>query len=221
MSNKAETHKEIDTLCWKCRNAVPTQKNGCTWSIAGKPVEGWTAIRSVEREESIKRDACYTVINCPMFAPDNGKEQMDGTNNAFKGLGLAVVTQCVVDYRDCLRKMRDDGDFYKLCMMRRKQYVKIRNWIYARKQVASRKGNTKMFDFLNDKKVKLRKRFQPYRLYAERGYRTEQMLKSCEWFFHTEEFLDYSDMDGVRIMHMIQEEVEAEGKGNDGGEREV
>ena len=30
-----------------------------------------------------------------------------------------------------------------------------------------------------------------------------------------------SDMDGVRIMHMIQEEVEAEGKENDGRKREV
>lgn len=203
---------QTETLCWKCRHSVPTLKNGCPWSKDGEEVDGWLAIRTPEREEVYGRSRCYMVINCPMFQPDTKGQKMDGSDNAFRSLGLAVVTQCVLDYREYLGQYLDDGEFMEYCIAKRKQYVKIRDWIYGKKQRASRRNDKQMFDFLTDKRNKLKKMYAPYKEYADRGWRAKERIKSCEWFFQTETFVDYSDMDGVRIMHMIQDELKAERK---------
>ena len=42
---------EPPSICWECKNAVPDEKYGCTWSISGGkvPVEGWDAEPTVIR----------------------------------------------------------------------------------------------------------------------------------------------------------------------------
>lgn len=66
----AETPKS--TLCWKCRNAVPSGdgKYGCSWSLSFIPVEGWYAIPR-------PRDS-FCVISCPNFISD--KEDYNGSD---------------------------------------------------------------------------------------------------------------------------------------------
>lgn len=68
-SQKSETRKCNQTLCWDCANAVPSYRKGtgCSWSKHFKPVEGWTAEKT-ELPASYKREiASYLVIECPNF----------------------------------------------------------------------------------------------------------------------------------------------------------
>ena len=209
-----------DTLCWRCKHSVPTLSAGCSWSRHGTPVDGWTAYHDLDREYTYFRHGCYKVISCPKFEPDTNMK-MNGTLNAYRGLGYAIATQCVRDYREYYGQLLDDGDWFDLCIKRRKQYIKVREWVYGKRQRAKRRGNKKMYEFLGDKKHKLKKRYEPYKKGAERGYRARQLVKSCEHYFHTEEWLEYCDMDGDRVMKLIQEDVIRQRKEKHGREREV
>lgn len=70
---------EAETLCWRCKNAVPGAKYGCSWSRGFKPVDGWTA-----RETKIMRsageyyyaDTSYLVKKCPEYIPDKPKPKV-------------------------------------------------------------------------------------------------------------------------------------------------
>ena len=62
------------TLCWHCRNAVPSPESGagCSWSLGGTPVKGWKAQR---RDIHGYKDGewtpgvieSYRVQSCPEF----------------------------------------------------------------------------------------------------------------------------------------------------------
>ena len=58
------------TICWDCRNAVPGEDRGCSWSKKGKPVPGWDAQRrdvmSYDRHGSTYVES-YVVRACPEF----------------------------------------------------------------------------------------------------------------------------------------------------------
>ena len=58
------------TLCWKCKNAVPGPEAGCPWSERFEPVEGWeaefTQVRSQRNRARIEVES-YCVIKCPLF----------------------------------------------------------------------------------------------------------------------------------------------------------
>lgn len=56
-----------DTLCWSCKNAVPSQNCGCNWSREFKPVEGWTAERRDLKISRGKTVESYLVVKCPKF----------------------------------------------------------------------------------------------------------------------------------------------------------
>lgn len=53
------------TICWDCKNAVPDEKNGCSWSRELKPVDGWTAMPP---RSGVK--GSYKVIKCPKYKGD-------------------------------------------------------------------------------------------------------------------------------------------------------
>lgn len=61
------------TLCWDCKNAVPTldRKCGCSWSRWFRPVEGWEAVRKDVRVISggtqERMSESYIVKKCPQF----------------------------------------------------------------------------------------------------------------------------------------------------------
>lgn len=58
--------KQKETLCWSCKNAVPSKKAGCSWSEKFEPVEGWIADKTFTKCVS---DNCpsYFVRKCPEF----------------------------------------------------------------------------------------------------------------------------------------------------------
>lgn len=71
---KEKGHKdfrESETLCWKCKHAIPdrSQGRGCSWSKNLQPVEGWTA------EEKTVTDNWHTITSycvkkCPLYEED-------------------------------------------------------------------------------------------------------------------------------------------------------
>ena len=76
-----------NTLCWRCKNAVPNMEKtcGCSWSRDFIPVESWEAIetsiycqrwdnRTKTRDASIGTKS-YIVISCPEFVPDGREEK--------------------------------------------------------------------------------------------------------------------------------------------------
>ena len=52
-----------DTICWKCKHAVPSlwKGTGCEWSRKLQPVPGWKAVKTKSYREG------YKVIKCPKF----------------------------------------------------------------------------------------------------------------------------------------------------------
>lgn len=50
-----------EQLCWSCANCY----GGCSWSREFKPVEGWTAKRSIKADVDT-----YSIIKCPEYCYD-------------------------------------------------------------------------------------------------------------------------------------------------------
>lgn len=79
-TNMAPQFQKTRTLCWECRNAVPDDDHGCSWSRRLDPVEGWDAVET----SAIRIDGGYErritsalVLGCPEFVPD----KKDNDNN--------------------------------------------------------------------------------------------------------------------------------------------
>lgn len=49
-------------LCWDCKNACC----GCSWSLTGKPIPGWTATK-VTNKDGLQT---YAITDCPEFVRD-------------------------------------------------------------------------------------------------------------------------------------------------------
>lgn len=69
--------KKKDTICFDCENAVPNNETGkgCSWSRCFKPVEGWTAEKTVIVNRDRSDEKTYTtdsfaVYECPKFVSD-------------------------------------------------------------------------------------------------------------------------------------------------------
>jgi len=57
------------TLCWFCRNAVPSLETGCSWSEQLNPVPGWRATENIVMYNE-KPKTSYTVHWCPEYVRD-------------------------------------------------------------------------------------------------------------------------------------------------------
>lgn len=73
---KANTRKPHETLCWRCKNAVPNPSIGvgCAWSMHFKPVPNWDAMQTqvnttdyIKDSDRRRATASYIVITCPKF----------------------------------------------------------------------------------------------------------------------------------------------------------
>lgn len=201
MTKEREGKYLSKSLCWSCRHAVPTEDLGCPWSINEREINGWVAQPSKIHSKG------YQVMFCPLYERDSKPEKMCGDDIAYVRLGFAVATQCVDDYRLAYEKQYLNEDWYALCIKRRKEYERVRDWIYGKKARARRRRNDKMLDYMDDIHERFKKRFTPYFHDAYVGEEVKKTLKSCQWFFQTEEFQCYTDMDGMRVMHTIEREV--------------
>lgn len=201
MAREREGRYLSKSLCWRCKHAVPTEELGCPWSMFDKEVEGWVAKPSRLHAHG------YQVLFCPMYARDSKPEKLCGDDEAYIRLGFAEATQCVEDYRLAYEKQYLNASWYDLCIKRRKEYESVRGWIYGKKARARRRRDYKMLDYMDDIHERFKKRFTPYFHDASVGEEVRKTLKSCQWFFQTEEFHCYTDMDGMRVMHTIEREV--------------
>lgn len=87
-SFKANTGREIGSLCFFCQNAVPGKHSGCEWSRSWQPVPGWEAtptILSIGTAGSIREDQSYCVKRCPKFNPDSAA-RWKSTDTSYRGL---------------------------------------------------------------------------------------------------------------------------------------
>ena len=72
---------EPPSICWKCKNAVPDGKYGCSWSRRFQPVEGWDAKPTLVKNTSHRKGFgsvhfnSYRVKGCPKFIPDKKEEK--------------------------------------------------------------------------------------------------------------------------------------------------
>ena len=111
MSKKVQKN----TLCWSCKNAVPKIANGkyicgCSWSMHLKPVEGWTAEKSVKNENSGNRVETWYVKDCPEYEKDR-KNDAEFQNSILSDEGYIRLAACVIrakriDYVSALRSKK-------------------------------------------------------------------------------------------------------------------
>jgi len=70
--------KEIESLCWDCKHAVPNfeKLQGCSWSAFFIPVKGWDAIPTIinngyvgtnDKQILLPKVKSYCVLHCPNF----------------------------------------------------------------------------------------------------------------------------------------------------------
>lgn len=74
---------EPPSICWKCRNAVPAGRYGCSWSRSFHPVEGWDAKPTLIKNTSHRKGLGMTHSNsfrvrkCPRFIPDKEEQKRE------------------------------------------------------------------------------------------------------------------------------------------------
>lgn len=76
--------KDTMTLCWNCRyctgapfpaaeatkTSATKTTSGCPWATQSKPVEGWSATRSIIKDSHQNLVRTYKVDGCPHYKPD-------------------------------------------------------------------------------------------------------------------------------------------------------
>ena len=199
---KREQGKPSDTICWTCMRAVPNGKVECSWAKDLIPVRGWVA------EKSKTLGGSYSVRECPLYKEDKERQpQLNGEDVHFKNFAFAVAIQCVNDYRIAYEKVLLNKPWYELCIKRKKEYERIRNWTYGKCYRARKRRNQKVLTYMKSVSERAKKRFGAYFHDAVEGQEAFDHIESCRAFFATETFTDYTDMDGIRIMHQIEEEI--------------
>lgn len=68
MAKRRRKYKD-GSLCWDCKNAVPSGEHGCSWSESFEPVPGWDAHRKDVMIGAKKEGTTesYFVYQCPEF----------------------------------------------------------------------------------------------------------------------------------------------------------
>lgn len=113
MSKKAcKKAKKEDTLCWTCENAVPKMEKGklvcgCSWSMHLKPVDGWTAEKSVKNENHGNRLETWCVKKCPKYEKsqknDEKFQNSDLSDEGYIQLAEHIIRLKRIDYESSLR----------------------------------------------------------------------------------------------------------------------
>lgn len=68
---KQMTKRIGDTICWNCKNAVPSEETGCSWSRKFEPVKGWTATPTkIEGEMD-----SFHIEKCPEFVREQRRRE--------------------------------------------------------------------------------------------------------------------------------------------------
>lgn len=108
------------TLCWKCKNAVPSASSGRRWSRAFQPVEGWTAERKHTAKGNGSADdvyETYCVTACPEYRKDDDGDVMCRSNEGCLRIAEHVLRLQMNKYRSALRRYarsRSDNDLAQL-----------------------------------------------------------------------------------------------------------
>lgn len=96
------------SICWKCRNAVPTETTGCSWSRDFVPVDGWVAEKHCiyVNPDSSRRVVSYCVEYCPEFWGDTKaeKQQICKDEEACLRLAETLLRKEMERYRAALNQ---------------------------------------------------------------------------------------------------------------------
>lgn len=101
----------MQTLCWRCRHAVPRIENGryvrgCSWSIQLKPVDGWTATPVKKHENTCQEMRTWRVLACPNFAPDRDEDRLfpsgHTSDDAYVRIAERVLKMALRSYEAAL-----------------------------------------------------------------------------------------------------------------------
>lgn len=108
------------SICWKCKNAVPSASSGRSWSRAFQPVEGWTE----ERKHTAKGNGStedvyetYCVTACPEYRKNDGGDVMCRSNEGCLRIAEHVLRLQMNKYRSALQRYarsRSDNDLAQL-----------------------------------------------------------------------------------------------------------
>lgn len=91
------------TLCWHCKNAVPTGTSGCSWSRDFQPVKGWVAdAHNLKTQSSGRHLNTYCVIYCPQFQKDNANSAVCKDAESCLRLAEVVLQKQMDRYRAAL-----------------------------------------------------------------------------------------------------------------------
>ena len=114
------------SLCWKCKNAVPSASSGCSWSRAFQLVEGWTAEKHQQKQSGSVYET-YCVISCPLFQKD-GRNSADSCKDDTGCVRIAehILRGQMNRYRTALERYArtgSDNDLAQLNAVERKLFT--------------------------------------------------------------------------------------------------
>lgn len=66
---------KMATLCWRCKNAVPSKTTGCSWSRNFKPVPNWIVDAHELTLKNGDKIRSYCVLDCPEFQDDHNEPE--------------------------------------------------------------------------------------------------------------------------------------------------
>lgn len=73
------------SLCWSCQRAVLVYGKSCSWAMDYKPVKGWKATRTIQKQQSTliksgyRLTESYQVEDCPLYLSDEDVKRKYGT----------------------------------------------------------------------------------------------------------------------------------------------
>lgn len=201
------------SLCWKCANAVPYKKTGCSWSRDLIPVEGWTAIQSgrvYDYHDDKRENPTYCVVECPEFSTKKCDFEIE-SDIAYKNLMNSVVLRAVVDYKTVMKKFYTAGE--DVLIRDAKQLISMNemldyaNRISARFRGRKTKEGYEMWHYISDFTNVYRKKNKE--LFNRLTHSSDILSNKfeIESFFKSERFIIFSDLDPDVVINTLKKSV--------------
>lgn len=201
-----ESFQASKTLCWKCRNAVPTLTDGCSWSLDGIPVDGWDAVKT-----RVIKDG-YFVRACPQYVPDGRKEFSDEVA-PWDRLATEVVTNTARDYLDAMNKLMKNHDKYAEALRITDGYEEFSRYAnslqnkYKLRQRSLFAENwwDDISELVSAARRRHTARLRPYNSLVNEYTQCIRTMWECEKFMKSDGWMLYTDADGQRTINVLRE----------------
>lgn len=193
-------------ICWTCRHAVPTEQDGCSWSLDGIPVEGWTATPSKYIKGS------YHILFCPQYRKDTKKKTYSDEYQPWNRLATEVVILTVKDYMEAAVALMENHDLYVEALHKMQGYEAFQayaNSLHNKYRLRQKSPLTEdwwgdIADLVSAARKRHTKKMWRQNALVNEYTQHVRTVSRCEKFMLSEDWSLYTDADGERTLKTLR-----------------